>query len=386
MLHKRVGNGQQLTSSLARLLPFPINVDPNDLPKPTENFEVLKADLARFGFCYVKDALSPEEVLIARQRLLEQAEEERRLGVNPLDGKNQRVHFLVNKGQCFRDAITNPKTSAVVDALLGPRWILSSCQANIANPGSAPQMLHVDQGAQTHRRFTPSPHELIPPGYRGGDYLDKQMFARWESWMHLHERPSISEDELATLMCTSLRDAPSDVDPSFVCNVAWCLSDVSAANGGTLLVPGSHLTGVIPPYDLAKASPAFSKLCPTISAEAPAGTALIFDGRVWHGTGANTTTDEQRLVLLQYCASAHLRTQENYFLGLRPDVFEKEFHNGGKKGRKLLQKLGFKTSLIGGVLGKVEYSDKGIQKRWVKSEPGNLVGELRPIDPLTSKL
>jgi ectoine hydroxylase-related dioxygenase (phytanoyl-CoA dioxygenase family) len=57
----------------------------------------------------------------------------------------------------------------------------------------------------------------------------------------------------------------------------------------------------------------------TIAATGPAGSALIFDGRLWHGTGKNVT-DENRHAILSYHCRPWVRQQENPFLTLAPEV------------------------------------------------------------------
>src|SRR5947199_382425 len=72
----------------------------------------------------------------------------------------------------------------------------------------------------------------------------------------------------------------------------------------------------------------------TIAGTGPAGTALVFDGRIWHGTGANTTADERRWGVLTYFCRPWMRPQENYTLSTHPDVL-------AEADLELLQLLGF---------------------------------------------
>ena len=74
---------------------------------------------------------------------------------------------------------------------------------------------------------------------------------------------------------------------------------------------------------------------PSIAAEAPAGTAIIFEGRTWHGTGANVANGPRLGLLATYCAP-QFRTQENYTLGIDPAVV-------AEASPELLARLGFKT-------------------------------------------
>ena len=88
----------------------------------------------------------------------------------------------------------------------------------------------------------------------------------------------------------------------------WMLSDFSATNGSTEVERCSHLAGAHPRgvnqsgYNV-------------VQPEAPAGTLMVFDGRLWHGTGANTGSDERLGVLATFCAP-QFRQQENLTIGL----------------------------------------------------------------------
>lgn len=120
-----------------------------------------------------------------------------------------------------------------------------------------------------------------------------------------------------------------------VANIAWMLDDFTETNGGTRLVPGSHAREASTP-------PAPGD---TIAAEGPAGSVLCFDGRIWHGTGANQT-DQPRHALLSYHCRPFIRQQENFTYGLNPVIRETE-------RPALLRRLGFSTwSGLGRVEGR----------------------------------
>ncbi len=118
-------------------------------------------------------------------------------------------------------------------------------------------------------------------------------------------------------------------------NAAWAIDDFTAANGATCFVPGSHLANRMPgPGDAAAAVPF----------EAPAGSLLVFDSRLWHRTGANTTADERRAAVFGWYTKPIYRTQENWFLSLDPSV--RQFAS-----EELLVLLGYRTSGLGLVNG-----------------------------------
>lgn len=226
------------------------------LPAPTTDRARQDEDLAIHGYCIVADALTPNQVRSLRERVIAQAKGEVAAGVGfrePPD--NQRIWMLANKGKIFRDLMLHPLIAEKMSGLLGPDFLLSSLTANIARPGGVPMYLHTDQG-----------------------YID--------FW------------------------TPKPV----VANIAWMLDDFTEENGGTRLVPGSHLKPERRKYELHE----------SVAAEGPAGAALVFDGRLVHGTGANLTKSEERHAILSYHCRPFVRQQENFFLGLHPKVRESE--------------------------------------------------------------
>ena len=242
------------------------------------------------GYCIIPGVLSKAEVEALRGRLIEQAAGERMRGVSYRDGgeskPNQRVWMLLNKGAIFRDLMLHPVIEPLMTQLLGPDFLLSSFSANIAHPGGEPMVLHTDQGYVGF--WTPVP---------------------------------------------------------VVANMAWMLDDFTEANGGTRLIPRSHVDQSY--------SPRSSQFAPgdnrhpspeqTIAAEGRAGDLLCFDGRIWHGTGANHT-DRPRHAVLSYHCRPFIRQQENFTMGLLPEIRERE-------RPALLKRLGFE---VWAGLGRVE--------------------------------
>jgi ectoine hydroxylase-related dioxygenase (phytanoyl-CoA dioxygenase family) len=54
--------------------------------------------------------------------------------------------------------------------------------------------------------------------------------------------------------------------------------------------------------------------------EAPAGSIVAMEGRVWHTSGANITADEDRPLLFGYYTRPFVRPQWNFSVGLRDEV------------------------------------------------------------------
>jgi len=69
-------------------------------------------------------------------------------------------------------------------------------------------------------------------------------------------------------------------------NTVWMLDDWTQESGATRVVPGSHHM----PQEM---PPAQRALPHQLQALAPAGSVLIFDGRLWHGGGTNTGSGDR---------------------------------------------------------------------------------------------
>ena len=93
------------------------------------------------------------------------------------------------------------------------------------------------------------------------------------------------------------------------CNTIWALSDFTAENGATRVIPGSHL------YE--------DKLqfghddCD--AAEMPAGSVFVYTGAVYHGGGANRSSATRYGLNLTY-ARSWLRQEENQYLSVPAEI------------------------------------------------------------------
>ncbi|GAA0911533.1 hypothetical protein GCM10009549_22790 [Streptomyces thermoalcalitolerans] len=216
-------------------------------------------DLREYGYCLLERPISEREFKQLRKRLLDVVKKEREDGSAFLyDGGNQRVFSLLNKGEEFERSVRVPLVLDLMEEVLGFNFLLSSTHANIAGPGGAAMNIHADQ---TFAR---------PP---------------WPPY-------------------------------ALVANSMWMLDDFTEDNGATRLVPGSHLLGRQPDYDRGEGDVETIPVC------APAGSVMIFDGRLWHQTGANVT-DRPRHGILNYYCRGYVRQQQNFFMGLKPEVVER---------------------------------------------------------------
>jgi ectoine hydroxylase-related dioxygenase (phytanoyl-CoA dioxygenase family) len=94
-------------------------------------------------------------------------------------------------------------------------------------------------------------------------------------------------------------------------NVAWAVDDFTDENGATRIVPGSHKLNRMPGEgDGAE----------TVPLEAPAGTMVVMEGRVWHRTGFNRTASSHRAGIFAFYTLPIYMPQENWFLSLDPSV------------------------------------------------------------------
>lgn len=300
----------------------------HDLPRPTKDIARMRCDIKEWGYCLIESALSEEQLGHMRERLLEQAEGERLAGVALfIHRNNQMVYTLVNKGRCFEGCIeqdpefvqAGPVIEQLFTEALGPGWICNSFQSIIAWAGGAPQMLHQDQGA-----------------------------------IHPFQTP----------------EAP------VLFNSLWYMDDVNEFNGGTLVVPGSHKI-----ISAAGTAGAVGELPPAVNLEAPAGTVMLFDGRLLHGTGVNHT-DKPRHAMVLSAVRPFWRTQDLWHLVVRSEVIQ-------RASPKLLHRIGFQAINFGvveghGIMGSGRVGDpKGditAYREAVDAGRAVRVGELRPAD------
>ena len=296
-----------------------------DLPEPTKDIEQLRRDMVKWGYCKVEDAVSAEQVTVMRKRVLDQAEGERRAGIAQRTQSGQNINCCVNKGRCFEGFIEQhpdvvqggPLVEQLLTEAMGAGWICTSLIASISLKGGVPQALHQDQGAI----------------------------------------------------------APDSKHPMSV-NILTPITDVDETNGGTLIIPGSHVVL----SDAVRTGTPVGKLPPAINVDAKAGTMVLTDGRLLHGTGINHT-DEPRIVMLNGMQKPWMRQQENWMLSVRPEVLE-------RASAKLLQRMGYQATTGGqtneghgfGALGRVgELAGATVDFR-IAADRGTYerVGELGP--------
>lgn len=310
-------------------------------PQPTKSIITAKSNLKKWGYCLLENAIPRELNILASKRLQEQARAEKQLNIAYEDGSkeikwgdfdknskssgiNQRVWMLPNKGKAFLDILQNHNYIDCVKKIIGDEFLVSSFIANIAKPGGIAMDLHTDQW------WLPDPvnrnHNFLPAGSLNRKKFDIKI-----------NKPIIKNNELISRPAVS--------------NVLIMLNGMNKENGWTLIVPGSHLFGRHPDKKLDKG-------IQTISAQGPPGCAIITDGRLWHGTGANVSHQDRLAILITFCGP-QFRPQENFTLGIKKNIFAKlsEFQkellgfkvwNGyGRIGNPTEQFIDIENNLIG---------------------------------------
>ena len=97
---------------------------------------------------------------------------------------------------------------------------------------------------------------------------------------------------------------PFPADYQVQCNTLWAMSDYTAEMGATRVVPGSHLLGHNEKFTQEDSLPA----------EMERGSVLLYNGKIYHGGGANTTTDKVRQAINITYAVGWVRQEENQYL------------------------------------------------------------------------
>jgi len=129
--------------------------------------------------------------------------------------------------------------------------------------------------------------------------------------LHLSQATTIYPDEEAQLMHRDRfawgTHIPKVIEPQF--NTLWAITDFTAENGATRIVPGSQNW----PWDEE------AKSDQIVQAEMSRGSVLLYTGTVLHGGGQNKSKDPRVGLNLTYCL-AWLRQQENQYLSCPPHI------------------------------------------------------------------
>lgn len=197
---------------------------------------------------------------------------------NPAHGyKTQRWHDLLNYGEVWQRLPMHAAILPVVQGLLGADCLLDTYGTAVIGPGEGAQQIHVDDSLLCSH----SPALRLRP-----------------------RRPA----------------AGGGRDP-IVVNAMVAVSNFTAENGATNLVPRSHLLDY-PSADMEdlgarlRLDPAADWLVGSVPAVMPRGSVAFWDGQLYHGGGANRTADQRRYGIAMLFNAGYLRTQENFIASL----------------------------------------------------------------------
>jgi ectoine hydroxylase-related dioxygenase (phytanoyl-CoA dioxygenase family) len=210
--------------------------------------------LARDGYTILERAIEPELIEALAADLLRL---ERERGIRParndFEGRHTvRIYNLLVHGELYEHIPVHPAVLPVVEGVLDAGCLVSSLSSIAIGPDETAQPIHADD-------------QLIPLAKPHG--------------------------------------------PT-VCNTMWALTDFTAANGATRVIPGSHLRDH---------SPVYGRSYESVPAEMPRGSVLVWHGSLWHGGGANRTAERRVGIAMNYCAG-WIRQQENQQLGIPPET------------------------------------------------------------------
>jgi ectoine hydroxylase-related dioxygenase (phytanoyl-CoA dioxygenase family) len=209
------------------------------------------------GYTVLERVVAPELVAKLKQAV-ERIEREHHLGPakTSFEGfKTLRINNLLTYDEVFWEVPLHDAVLPVVEAVLDRECLLSSFCSLVLGPGQEAQPIHEDT------QLIPLPRPHIP----------------------------------------------------ITINAIWALSDFTATNGATRIVPGSHK------YDRA---PDYGKHYETEMATMPAGSVMLFDSALWHGGGANDSDARRFAFSCAYCWG-WMRQQENLQLGIPREIAQR---------------------------------------------------------------
>ncbi len=163
-------------------------------------------------------------------------------------------------------------------------------------------------------------------------------------WLNTGQLISIGPGETPQLLHRDELNWPHAVrEDEITVTAIFALTDFSEENGATVVAPGSnHWEGTLPPTPPGT----------TCQATMPAGSALLYSGKVIHGGGANRTRDQWRVGLHAGFCRGWLRAEENFQLTVPLEVAR-------ELPARAQYLMGFRSYApdFGGRLGLVDYDD-----------------------------
>ena len=161
---------------------------------------------------------------------------------------------------------------------------------------------------------------------------------------------------------------PASVEFPAIFNLFYTLDDFTPQRGSTVVFPGSHR------WPLGyRVHPPKAELGHQVTLTA--GSLFAFDGRLWHGTGANHEGHRRRAISV-FCSAPWVRQQENAAAATSHDIFD-------TASPKLRARLGLKTyGTLGNINGtRIEHQRIAFGNVDV-AFPDELIGENAELIPL----
>ena len=286
-----------------------------DVPSPTADLQRGLEDLNSHGCCILLNALDPNRVDEIRQLLDRQYAAEQALGALCPDRGNSNKQVL----------------------------------PNMVNKGS--RFLDLIEDATT---------ESFASYLLGKNWLLSSLTA------HLF----IGTTTKAELIHRDQGQIPASIEFPALCNLFYLLDDFTPQRGSTVVFPGSHRWPLS--YRVHPPNPELGQ-----QINAPAGSLFVFDGRLWHGTGANLEGHPRRAISV-FCCAPWVRQQENACVSTARDIFE-------QGSPKLRARLGLRTyGTLGNINGtRIEHQGAAFGSTDVEF-PDALIGENGQLIPLPS--
>ena len=210
--------------------------------------------IERDGYTVVERAVEAD-LVDALKTDIERLEHDLEIGCgeNLFEGvKTRRIYNLLARGKVYERAVEHESVLPIVERVLGKSFLVSTVSTVSIEPGERAQPIHADD-------------QLIP--------------------LSRPHRP-------------------------LTCTVMLAVDDFTEENGGTRIVPGSHVRNTVPDM-LAEHD--------TVPTVMPRGSVLIYNGSLWHGGGANRSSHRRVALAIGYCVG-WMRQQENQQLGIPLDI------------------------------------------------------------------
>jgi len=209
------------------------------------------------GYTVIERAADPA-LVAALISAVERIERDHQLGCakTSFEGfKTLRVNNLLTYDEVFWEVPLHSGVLPIVEAVLDKECLLSSFCSLVLGPGQEAQPIHEDT------QLIPLPRPHIP----------------------------------------------------ITLNAIWALSDFTATNGATRIIPGSHK------YET---SPVYGQDYDALTATMPAGSVMLFDSALWHGGGPNNSEARRFAFSCAYCWG-WMRQQENLQLGIPQEIAQR---------------------------------------------------------------